>query len=382
MTRIQNVFFEIAVVFVLTNVAFGAPSVSNVSGIVTHGQSIAISGSSFGTKSHAGPMLYDNFEGGTNGNAVNGTEPYIHQGNLSSYSAWVRDGGGAYSDKNIVFNNSSPKTSSALHARAYFDGNDTWWGLNLYVPYSYFTTGKELFVSFYYRFTGSTSDLPRQTKHMIAYDSSWNDKYYFNASYNSSCQSGDGYRPHITETATEHYLGPTPSSTRGEWIRIDQYLKQSAPNTANGAYWDSLWRPSIGTPTVSTISYPNQIMRTTSAEWTRWTFGGAYYSPCYKKPAVNIDIDDLYIDDSQARVEICKESTWATRTHCELQIPAAWSDAGIIAEVNRGYFGATDTAYVYVIDPTGDVNSHGFPVTFGAGGDTAPAAPQNLQIIN
>jgi chitodextrinase len=70
----------------------GTPSIGGVLGTILQGQSITISGSSFGSKSHAGPMLWDDFDSGTNGAAVasssGGTQPLIHQGNLAGYSQW------------------------------------------------------------------------------------------------------------------------------------------------------------------------------------------------------------------------------------------------------------------------------------------------------
>jgi hypothetical protein len=77
---------------------------------------------------------------------------------------------------------------------------------------------------------------------------------------------------------------------------------------------------------------------------------------------------DVYVQfGTQARIEICKEATWATRTHCEIQYPIAWAETGdsITVTVNKGSFGA-EGAYVYVVDSSGAV-SDGYGVTFDGG---------------
>ena len=109
-------------------------------------------------------MLWDDFDAGANGSAVagpsGGTQPLVHQGNLAGYSQWVRGGGGAISSLSILFNNSAPKANSSLHARATFSSS-SYWGLDLIVPYTQFTTGNELYFSFYYRLTRTGADRSR-----------------------------------------------------------------------------------------------------------------------------------------------------------------------------------------------------------------------------
>src|SRR4051794_16982627 len=119
----------------------GAPTINSVSGSFSHGLSFTLTGKSFATKSHAGPMLWDDFDSRLSGSVVagpaGGTQPLIHQGNLVTYAQWKRGGGGAISAQSILFNASSPKANSSRHARATFS-NRSYWGLNLIVPYTKF----------------------------------------------------------------------------------------------------------------------------------------------------------------------------------------------------------------------------------------------------
>ena len=73
-------------------------------------------------------------------------------------------------------------------------------------------------------------------------------------------------------------------------------------------------------------------------------------------------LDDIYIADTQARVEVCDTPTWTARTHCEVQIPTAWIDTAITITVNTGSL-PNGTAYLYVLNASGSVDANGFPVT-------------------
>jgi chitodextrinase len=342
----------------------GTPAISSVTGVFAHGQPIAITGSSFGSKSHPGPMLWDDFDSGSAGATVagpaGGVAPLLRQGNLSGYTEWIRDGGGSYATQSIIFNNSSPKPSSSLHARATFSSS-SYWGLNLYVPYDNFTTGNELYVSFYYRMTRTGSLFPRQSKVWIAYNSNWEDRAYFSTAYNN-CESGP-FRTHRTQNTDESYFNLAGTATSGEWLRFESYLKQSSAGGANGAWRQVAYRPTLATPTKEVVSKTSYLMRTTTDNWTQWTFGGAYWSMCGSSDTGTIDIDDFYMDSTQARVEICNASTLAASTRCELQLPSAWSDGSIAATFKKGTLPSSSSAYVYVINSAGDVNPAGFPIT-------------------
>lgn len=84
--------------------------------------------------------------------------------------------------------------------------------------------------------------------------------------------------------------------------------------------------------------------------------------------------DDLYFSGTQARVEICKASTWGARSICEIQIPKKWNTSSITVQARNGSFKTGDRAYLYVVDANGAV-SNGLPITIGAGGNTTNPIP-------
>jgi hypothetical protein len=72
---------------------------------------------------------------------------------------------------------------------------------------------------------------------------------------------------------------------------------------------------------------------------------------------------ELYIDNTQARVEIGNAPVWDDCTHREIQIPITWKPWRIDFTVNLGTFDATeDTLWAFVVDDDGDVHG-GYSLT-------------------
>jgi hypothetical protein len=89
--------------------------------------------------------------------------------------------------------------------------------------------------------------------------------------------------------------------------------------------------------------------------------------------------DDIYYDTTWAHVELCAGSTWATRGVCEPQIPTNWNANGqsITITVNLGQF-ASGTKYLYVMDSAQAKNALGTAITVDGAGSPA-AAPTRLR---
>jgi len=84
--------------------------------------------------------------------------------------------------------------------------------------------------------------------------------------------------------------------------------------------------------------------------------------------------DSLYIDDSWHRVVTCGESTWAECKEREIQIPTAWDNNSIDIQLNLGKFNSNQTMFLYVVDENGIANINGFNLC-----QNCPSPPQ---IIN
>lgn len=101
-------------------------------------------------------------------------------------------------------------------------------------------------------------------------------------------------------------------------------------------------------------------------------------------------IDQVYIDNTPAHVSISSSPgiLWpdvSAEDHSEIQVPSAWSDGSITFTLNQGSFSNGETAFLYVVDTTGNSNPIGFPFQFGSSGvvpNTVSRGLQNAFLIN
>lgn len=345
--------------------ALAAPSISGVSGTFTHGSVVAITGSGFGTKAQAAPLKWDPFESGALGESMvargwsqyNGPTPITsaeqaHAGSRSALAlltVGTEDFDGAYLPLDNL-------TSVWVSLWFYWDrdppGNPTGGEVFKWIRINASNApGNEVY-------TG----VPQFRTQMQPSGSWCYDEVHPNESLN-----GTGF--------VQRDCDPAP--TRGAWTRMDALYRLSNPaGTANGEirtwYNGSLemalsgivTRASGITDTLTSVLLPQMASLLNSAS-------------SYK-----FFVDDAYIDSTPARVELCESSTYVSSTHCEAQPATAWADGSITITLNRGSFGASGSAYLYVFDVTNASNESGYAVTLGtSGGDTTPpAAPTGLGV--
>jgi hypothetical protein len=73
-------------------------------------------------------------------------------------------------------------------------------------------------------------------------------------------------------------------------------------------------------------------------------------------------IDDVYVNNTQARIELGNDSTYVNCSKKEIQIPSTWSNNSIQFTLNRGQL-PNGKAYLYVLDRLGRVNAKGYEIT-------------------
>jgi hypothetical protein len=101
-------------------------------------------------------------------------------------------------------------------------------------------------------------------------------------------------------------------------------------------------------------------------------YTGPFEPPDYTS---KVYIDNIYIDDTYARIMIGNASTWAASTIREIQIPSAWSGTSITVTLNQGSFNSLSGTYLYVFDANNTANAVGFPLTGGGGGGGGTSGP-------
>jgi hypothetical protein len=338
--------------------ATAAPSVSNVSGEFSHGGAVTISGSGFGSRG-----AYNNASGTwTGGKFLNFRFKDFEDGQLNSNGFFAQKSGSPWSasSSELGIQNGGPANSTRYMRRSYVTGELG--GLSTNVS----GAGNQLYTTFKFMMPAGT-----QSGKMFRFyaDSPQYDVYLSTGCTNnmvrgfSECTSGS-----CSGATTE--WGSGPALTANQWHRVEVWADSSRNvfNVAvNGvqAWQKSNWLNSNLGLNGHTLDYPN-MLDSSSREASCPATGSYSY-------------DDIYVDFTQARVEISDASTWSNARKKEVQLPISWNDGAITIRTNTGTFSAGQTVYVYVVDSSGAVNSQGIAIKIGGTATVAqPSPPTNV----
>jgi hypothetical protein len=317
-----------------------APSVSGVAGIVGNRRNVTISGSGFGTKSPAAPLVWADFDAGLNP-GIGGVKRSWDQIASVQWSSGEGVGG----------------TGCAKAA----DGDGVWM---LRADYAYWTNdGQKMYM------------FKRERLNFLITDDSQNWKSW------RMWPAGNGY-PNV-------YIGPNAGLVNVEnvgvpgfwgsfkvthtgWSTQELIFKASHINVRDGSLrlrYDGRDVASGSLMTRSSVT-PNRM------QWN-YVLHGVIANPGRWSPGWSsnnrIWADDIYVDTSWSRVMLGNASTFSNCTRLEIQIPTAWGPGSIGVTVRTGSsFSTGSTAYLYVFDSEGNPNSNGFPVTIGSAGSGGP----------
>jgi hypothetical protein len=347
--------------------------ITSVTGTVSNGQSIVVRGSGFGAN---GPnvLLFDDFEGGTNGNDFSlGNAPV---------GTWR---GMDLNSSNIIYSGTN-KISGGLAVR--FKGYDYPPNRNPYI-----TTWIDSPINSYYV---SAWMLP-----VNGVDNNWKAIWIFDFPVGGDPDNQIGDLCTMRSPAWGHWFGndipagfPTAGEmgtwhdkngdessqlfpTTGRWDRLQWSHRGRVDNsgevlmtfTNTNGTWDT--GHVTGTPTLTNNNVSKKF------NINGYVLGTGYYQAW----------DDIYIaigEYSRARVEIGNASTYATCTSltpCTTPYGAAgaaWSDTAVTCTVRGGNI-AAGNAWLYVTDANGTMTA-GFPVTFGGGSAQPPLGIPTLSV--
>lgn len=334
---------------------------TSASGGTQHGASVTVTGSGFGTKTAAKPLVFDGFESGTAGNLIAGSAPVDREIGAS----WVWDDytSGTYRPR---YSAAYARGVSARSAVCHFEGEQGY-NCSLEIFKDLPNAGDEVYFSFWYRYERGTSLYSRNHKPWVVYGSNsgtWPEGYvgWGNPDYNDGSLRNSAQDLGATD-GTLWASGPGMNVVPGKWRRFEVYLKQCTPGVSDGAW--QMWShdPDAATPVALVMSDLSYKARSGSAYWRQWHIGSYHDNqPATGQPytlSADVYIDDVYFDTTRARVEIGDNSTFANCTRREVQVATAWSDTSVTFRANKGGFSTGQTCYIFIIDSSGNVQSAG-----------------------
>lgn len=331
-----------------------AQTISGISGTINNGESITISGSSFGVKSPAAPLswLGSNIDAGSGDFSATGWSQ-VSVTEVNAVYSTARSNSG----KSILFAYDLTNNWSQLE----FDsGTETeQWYVTAYYYLDY-GGSCESFQWKQWRINSHATYLHDAGTTIL--NDWWTDgETWFNSGNVQVYYNSGDFGGSITATSDQAIFN--------QWQRGEGYYKMSsAPSTADGFTWFRRVGRSgdmLASSGLTTHDSDDPLWR-----YLRIGLGWTNPTNCGAEDTFYLYIDDIYIDNTLARVEIGNSINFADCTHREIQIPSSWSTSQVVITINRGSFGATDTAYLFVVDSSGNV-SDGYEITFG---DTAGIA--------
>jgi hypothetical protein len=335
------------------------PQITGISGTLTHGSLVTITGSGFGTKTQAAPWRWDPIEGV---NAYSGLTP----------GSPAPAGSGGYWEKNFGplkygTNNQRGKSTANLYTDSGTNcpANEDNKKLGVMLPSS-----NTRYVSFWIwhnvTLTDQNAKLIRwwvasgDASNQITIQDSWatNGAFWI-------IRRDDNNTTTCYDSGYSSPLIDWPRPIGGEWERVELYIKnESNMPTNNDGVIQLKWTANghIYTHTVDPANFNCYVTSIGYQPLNYFTFGFDKNCTGIQIP-VEIRLDDIYIDNTRARVELGDAPTWDGCTHREIQIPSSWSDSSISVALNQGSFGNFGITYLYVVDKDGNVNQNGFPLS-------------------
>lgn len=416
---------KLMMLIILTSSAANAEPV--ISAVAQGANSLAITGSSFGEKPTPAPYYFSNFDTETVGQMPTGqisNQPVGHQGTVQANLArsglksiefdYCADAGTINWSSSVVFTvgkiakynnveytvtaNIGPSTITPDLDSMHFQvgrpplvctngiKQDHW--IRNAIDLGSSGSDKIYMSLWLYLDKGVSTSKSWQWKNFIATSNSnlyvslnnLESAVFFEPWYFNNVSWGNSGSPHVYywDVAQSRSIlstttgAPADSYLWKEWQRIDLYLQRSSSGgVADGiVYFNRMGRSS------AMVNKTNVITHVAGDNpWRYLDLSNGIASVYEGFLKLNVRMDDVYVDTTQARVEICDTQAWADRTHCEIQPATEWTDGQITVNFNRGNFTTSQDVYAYVVDSNGVVNSTGSKFTIRT---PAPTAPKNV----
>lgn len=350
---------------------FAAPTISSVPTSLADGGKVTITGSSFGS----GPSNVE-WLGGAGGPIESGST-----GNDFSRSSWSISGDGA---ANGPFKYSTDQVRSGSKSlKAILPSADNNAVLKYQLPTSV-GSGQQIYITWWVRanYTGGPSGqwkILRLSKNNTIVDGP-SEFVWFNWDMKAG-SSGTSSAQHVNPAAGgTHYSAWFSKDVQpkgdNSWYRMEYLLKSGTTGNYNG---ESTITRTTSSGAVSSETKTGWADHYSSSDYYNWVIFQNFLGNSFT--GGTIWFDDVYVQQgSQARVELCTNSTWASRGVCEIQKTNSWDSSSINIDVNKGGFKAGANAYLFVVDSSGNASA-GKQISFGGSVIGVPT-PANLKVIS
>jgi hypothetical protein len=335
----------------------GAAQAQNITGVsdtFNHGATVVITGSSFGAKSTPGPVVWDNLEDGS----VNTT---------ATIGTWDNVGAGT----GLLLSTESRHSNSHYCATHNYagTGGDGCCGLfqgpdNVLGEYWYGQYWFKLDNNWTWGTGGDHLNLAN-----VKIARLWNAGNRLEDFAIATQGYAGGNLQYLTENIESDdggYFDNTANWSLGVWHLFQFEYKESAQGVTDGII--HMWRDGI-------LILDDHSIRTREANNLLKSFVGVGFYDSWADATTDRNdfyLDDVYIDNTWARVELGNAPVYSRCTHREIQVPSAWSNTAISISANLGSFSSLAGTYLFVVSPTGTASPG-----FALGGDDPgpPGAP-------
>jgi len=352
--------------------ALGAPVVQQVSGTLDHRGTITISGTGFGSKPTAAPLVWDDATGNNIRDKWGGAWPYLLPGHNMGYYDPIHGVNPPHSHGSRYIAGAHAGNSGA------YSGYDVVFFKN--VPLQAFPF--YIYASWYQRA-----------------DTAWifgDDNNYKTFAYSICCSPYEMPNNWYTAYGPPH---PNSKTDSAQWLFTDDGKSMSNPDiNGHNVWWDAAVNPMAGKWSKVEIAIKvtdqangyvkvwengHQVMGyvgpTDRYPGTRRTIGIGGYARMQGHTSNWRYFDDVYLDTTLSHVVLADKPILSQAKIIENQIPSSWSDGSITATVNLGQFSQGQTAYLFVVDSSGTPSTAGLAVTAGSTVAT-PSAPSAVSV--
>jgi hypothetical protein len=332
--------------------ALAEPAISGISGTLAPGSTFRITGSGFGTKDPAQPLVWADFESG------------LHPTPLGIRSAWE-------GTAQVFFQTEDcPGLPVGSRCAKAVDGSGVW---TLLVRYDSWSAANGR--SYIYRLA---------KKNFLITDGSqnwktlrlWADGFKYPNLYVAE-SNGRIYVENIGGLETGYWANIRTGTM--DWVQEEYLMKASSEiDRKDGTLeirYNGLPRGMGSIMTLFSQS-PLPIVMNFVAHFVKANAG--LWTPAWS-PDNRVWVDDIYADTTWARVMLGNGPTYGECTALVPQIPSQWSDSQIVAYFHRGRFTPGERVYLYVVDSEGRT-SQGLSLVVPGGNAVAPSAPTRLRM--